>query len=509
MANNNVYIDMMGLIHKIKIFSYLLILFVFGIIIPPKIYGSIEMKILEEVNETDDWQPNITNKIVFYDLMFESLAKANQKKDSILFFKKSAFLYAEKKEAQLACNYIEKYIKTSLDISFIEDNHFDSIRNTSSYMRLSKKYKKQLDIWWMFFLYVGFIGVFVAIILNLRRRADRIGNFLISAFLLQHSIFIINISLLPTNYEFYFPNSLYFSTITSFMYGPLLYFYLKKVLFKHVFSAVDMLHLVPTIILIIVLFPIYNLSAEEKLWIMLNDKRPYITFLSDAKLVSLIVYMLLLVKVYNKLINREVLVSQKHFRWYRNIIVSYSIYTICYLVYDIFSIRRFIQDIPIHFLIVSIAFIILYISYTAFVYPSIFGLVNIPKPKRFDYSSSKYKKSGLTQALSLELKAKLLHLLNEEKIYRKNDINLRELSELLGTTRHNTSQIINEQFDLNFFELINKYRIEEAKMLLKNDRHKKVNIIQVAYEVGFNNKVTFNKSFKKYNKITPSEYVKS
>ena len=160
---------------------------------------------------------------------------------------------------------------------------------------------------------------------------------------------------------------------------------------------------------------------------------------------------------------------------------------------------------------VSISFIILYISYTAFVYPSIFGLVhvNVPKPKPLDNVSNKYKKSGLTQALSLELKGKLLYLMNQEKIYRKNDINLRELSELLGTTRHNTSQIINEQFGLNFFELINKYRIDEAKKLLKNEHHQKVNIIQVAYQVGFNNKVTFNKSFKKYNKITPSEYVRS
>nr|WP_247666498.1 helix-turn-helix domain-containing protein [Aquimarina sp. MMG015] len=79
----------------------------------------------------------------------------------------------------------------------------------------------------------------------------------------------------------------------------------------------------------------------------------------------------------------------------------------------------------------------------------------------------------------------------------------------MDTTRHNTSQIINEHFNLNFFELINKYRIEEAKELLKGEKHKKFNIIDIAYEVGFNNKVTFNKSFKKYNNITPSEYVKS
>ena len=243
----------MGLTYKIKIFSYLLMIIAFAMMVPSKVYGNVQAKIPDIDKESVKRLPGISDKIMFYDLMFDSLEEAHQKTDSLLFFKRSAFFYAEKKEARLACNYIEKYIKTSLDISFIEDNHFDTIKNSSNYIRLSKKYKKQLDLWWMFFLYVGFIGGFVAIIINLRRRADRIGNFLISVFLLQHSIFIINVSLLPTNYEFYFPDSLYFSTITSFMYGPLIYFYLKRVLFKHKFSTVDLLHLVPSLLLFILL----------------------------------------------------------------------------------------------------------------------------------------------------------------------------------------------------------------------------------------------------------------
>ena len=88
-----------------------------------------------------------------------------------------------------------------------------------------------------------------------------------------------------------------------------------------------------------------------------------------------------------------------------------------------------------------------------------------------------------------------------------NDINLNYLSESLGTSRHNTSQIINEHFNLNFFELINKYRINEASEILKMDTNNNLNIIEVAYEVGFNNKVTFNKSFKKHLATTPSRYI--
>ncbi|WP_291869465.1 AraC family transcriptional regulator [Maribacter sp.] len=35
-----------------------------------------------------------------------------------------------------------------------------------------------------------------------------------------------------------------------------------------------------------------------------------------------------------------------------------------------------------------------------------------------------------------------------------------------------------------------------------------MNIIDIAYEVGYNNKVTFNKAFKKDTLLTPSQYQK-
>ena len=67
--------------------------------------------------------------------------------------------------------------------------------------------------------------------------------------------------------------------------------------------------------------------------------------------------------------------------------------------------------------------------------------------------SEKYQKSGLTDALSKELKESLISLLIEDKIYKKNDINLEKLAQKLNTTRHNASQIINEHFEMNFTDL--------------------------------------------------------
>ena len=94
-----------------------------------------------------------------------------------------------------------------------------------------------------------------------------------------------------------------------------------------------------------------------------------------------------------------------------------------------------------------------------------------------------------------------------EKIYLKNDVSLDVIAERLNTTRHNASQVINEHFGLNFFDLINKYRIQDAVEILQNDTSR--TIIDVAYQVGFNNKVTFNKSFKRFLSQTPTQYLGS
>ena len=92
-------------------------------------------------------------------------------------------------------------------------------------------------------------------------------------------------------------------------------------------------------------------------------------------------------------------------------------------------------------------------------------------------------------------------------MYRDCNLNLETLSKKLNTTRHNTSQIINEHFGMNFFELVNKFRIKEAIKLLEEANNENVNIIDIAYEVGFNNKVTFNKAFKKATTLTPTQFI--
>ena len=186
-------------------------------------------------------------------------------------------------------------------------------------------------------------------------------------------------------------------------------------------------------------------------------------------------------------------------------VIAYSIYGLS-AGQLIFTGSNVIANVVYHSQIIAMAAMVFYIAQTAYLHPRV-----------FDYESfilngaglSKYLKSGLTPSLSEELKEELITLLKVEKVYRDNSISLETLSEKLNTTRHNASQIINEHFDMNFFELINKFRIEEAINLLHEDTNGNLNIIDIAYEVGYNNKVTFNKAFKKATSLTPTQFIES
>lgn len=108
-----------------------------------------------------------------------------------------------------------------------------------------------------------------------------------------------------------------------------------------------------------------------------------------------------------------------------------------------------------------------------------------------------------------KLKKEINRIMTEEKPYRKSDLSLNELSEIVCIKPHVLSKVINEGFNYNFRDFVNKYRIEEFIRYVNSDNYKNYTYLAVAYEVGFNAKSTFNLAFKRFTKSTPREYFKN
>jgi AraC-like DNA-binding protein len=95
-----------------------------------------------------------------------------------------------------------------------------------------------------------------------------------------------------------------------------------------------------------------------------------------------------------------------------------------------------------------------------------------------------------------------------ERPWLEADLTLEQLASQLKLRPKQLSQAINEGLGKNFFEFINTYRIGEAKRLLTNPADKRITVLEVLYQVGFNSKSSFNTVFKKQTGMTPSEFKK-
>lgn len=421
-------------------------------------------------------------------------------------YKEQAILAAENNDVLSASIYAEYYVRYSSEVGFINSGFFTKFKDSKEFAPLYTKYSLNFSWLKFFYLFSSLVGFFIFFLLLFKKEQDKVARLLIGAFVLINSLFIFHIFLFLTNLKFRAPHILYMSSITIYLYGPLIYFYFKRVALNYKFKKSDLLHLLPTLLILVIFTPVFLLPAQEKLNIMLDvgafDRRPYLLFTVSTKIISLLIYGGLLLRLYFKTKDRRLMLIPALQKWMVSIVLFVEIYVVAYLVYGIIlmNVIPYYQFL-FNFQISIIASMVLYIGYISYLQPGLFQI------ERGLKKVQKYYKSSLTPSYSKELKEKLLYLLETDKIYKQNNISLDILSEQLDTTRHNTSQVINENFNVSFFELINKYRIEEALTILKSDTKKKMNIIEVAYEVGFNNKVSFNKSFKKHLAQTPSQYL--
>ena len=100
----------------------------------------------------------------------------------------------------------------------------------------------------------------------------------------------------------------------------------------------------------------------------------------------------------------------------------------------------------------------------------------------------------------------LIILLEEEKVYKNQNLSIRELASLLNTNRSYLSQIINDTFNTNFSNMINDYRIKEAEIQMTT-KIKKLTMEAIAFECGFSSKSAFYSAFRKKKGKTPGEFL--
>lgn len=111
-------------------------------------------------------------------------------------------------------------------------------------------------------------------------------------------------------------------------------------------------------------------------------------------------------------------------------------------------------------------------------------------------------------AQKIEMLTNKLNELIKAEMYTQNELSLPQLAAKMECSIHEASYIINHTTHQNFFTFINQHRIDKAKQLLISSKMQELNILGIAFEVGFNSKTAFNTAFKKFTGTSPSAFAK-
>jgi AraC-like DNA-binding protein len=126
-----------------------------------------------------------------------------------------------------------------------------------------------------------------------------------------------------------------------------------------------------------------------------------------------------------------------------------------------------------------------------------------------EQNNIKYQKSTLSEQDASLIHERLKMLLAEQKPFTNPDLTLNDLAKSLGVHPNHLSQVINSKEKRSFYDLVNEKRIEEFIRLIAQPAQQQYTFMSVAYDCGFNSKASFNRNFKKYTGLTPTDYLKT
>lgn len=344
------------------------------------------------------------------------------------------------------------------------------------------------------------------------------STFFLAGFLLAHALIPAN-ELMMWGAEFKvqvrhnWPSLYFIPELAYYLDGPLLFLCIKSLVFKDFsLKRFDLAHLFPLLTFIIFMISMfYSQPYEQRLQMIWTESfvysAGYVSMEFFVKLVRVfyaIACFVLIYKYKNKLKDSYSTIEKVHINWLNALIVGFMLVMFSETILVASKLINLFYPMGtsvfmtlgltgnyVSFILVNL------LVFTAIRYFSIFEQVIDEEPA---------KKPIDNQFVNPEMADEVDAAMLKSEAYMDPDITLDKLAESLSIIPRDLSMLINRHFGINFYEFINKYRIEEAKKMLASPEHKNTTITDIYLAVGFNSKSVFYTFFKKLEGITPSKF---
>ena len=364
--------------------------------------------------------------------------------------------------------------------------------------------------------------ILFAILLVTIKREKKLSNFFLALFLIQQAAIPLDI-LVSFGAEFrhvalnWSPNLFYVFGFGYWLEAPFLLWYTRSLIYKdYRLTKKDIIFLIPFFSYLIyqILF-YYRLELQDKQHLQevydlfaAPHYMNYITLFREIFRATLGVMCILEIKHYSQHIKTNFSdIERLDLTWLKILVIGFLAIRGWAVLVGLLILLSVSFGITTNFEIMGLLG-----NYTTFIMVSMLIFFGLGHSSVFEGIEVKNNDLVKTEPLKDKIKdTQIKHVtdyMTAEKPYLMPALTLEKLASLMGIQARVLSTIINRQFNCNFFEFINSYRVEEAKRILADSSKLNKNMLDVMYDVGFNSKATFNTLFKKKVGLTPSEYRK-
>ena len=343
--------------------------------------------------------------------------------------------------------------------------------------------------------------------------------YFLAAFLFAHTLIPINeVIMWGAEFKFHvrdkFPQIYFIPNLAYYIDTALLFLCIKSLIFKDFkLKKQHLLHLIPLLIYVIfILGDFYSLSAKERnaaLWsenFVYSTNYVWLEFLCRLIRVGYICACFLLIIQYkDRLQDTQSNLEKPVNYWLVALIMGFLLVMLSETVLTGVKVVNLYHPIqPGYFFYIGNT-----VNYLTFalvnllIFTAIRHFWNFVQVVDHDESDKPQK---IEPFINPEMAIDVDKAMKEEKTFMEPDLTLESLADSLSMLPRDLSMLINRHFEINFYEFVNGYRIEEAKRMLIAPEYQKTTITDIYLAVGFNSKSVFYTFFKKFEGMTPSQY---